>query len=809
MTNLQETGLAAHMEHKVLRVAYPIQEKLTEIDENGNYTGYTYEYLQEIAQYTGWEYEFVQIPGEINDSLTKMLDMVAAGEIDLMGGIIYNDELAKTYDYPGSSYGTAYSVLQVLPENTEINEGNYQTFSNMRIAVMKKATRRNAELAQFCEMNGITPELIVCDNEQKQMEALRSDAADAMLGVDLVNPDGMRTLAKFAPRPYYFITTKGNSEIISELNTAILNINEADPYFCTKLYEKHFNIRSNMTLTRNELDYIAQAGQVRIGVEAGKAPIQSYNERTGKLEGITAGILHYITEQTNLDFEIVPANGFDELMELAEEGRISAISAVPYHYETAEEYDVALTKPYTSAQVIMAIRKGMNPANLNDKRLALAKGIAYPKSNTTNVIWYETPEECLRAVDNDEADYTYVDGYIAQHYTNQSRLGNITLIPQPGDMNEYCIGAVEPADTRLLTIINKAIANISQERLQTITNSNIIMQPEQITWGAFISSNPIEVMSVIVIVAAGVMALILVYVYRKAKADRRQALQNERYVQLYDMSNEYIFEYDFEEDKLTLSEKSAQFFECERVMKNFFEQSEELFCGETVSKQLLSQIKQDGSFAKDIEVQLSNARFKWVRVNANVIYSKENVPILAVGKIIDIHEEHEEKERLVEKAQKDGLTGAYNAATTREYISEHVENMQAVLPGVMIVADIDHFKVINDKFGHPQGDKVLQKTVDILQSVFGADSFIGRMGGDEFVAFLEDASDRNNLEEKCNLLVNEIKKMDALDQKHLVTISVGAVIVKKGQHYMDVYRLADEALYRVKKNGRDGFEIYG
>ncbi|MEG2881512.1 MAG: GGDEF domain-containing protein, partial [Christensenella sp.] len=139
----------------------------------------------------------------------------------------------------------------------------------------------------------------------------------------------------------------------------------------------------------------------------------------------------------------------------------------------------------------------------------------------------------------------------------------------------------------------------------------------------------------------------------------------------------------------------------------------------------------------------------------------------------------------MEKAQKDGLTGAYNAETTREYISEYVENMQAALPGVMIVADIDHFKLINDKFGHPQGDKVLQKTVDILQSVFGADSFIGRMGGDEFVVFLEDASDRNNLEEKCNLLVNEIKKMDALDKKHLVTISVGAVIVKKGQHYMD------------------------
>ena len=54
---------AAGQEDRVVRVAYPVQAGLTDFDEFGNYSGYTYEYLEEIAQYTGWDYEFVQVPG--------------------------------------------------------------------------------------------------------------------------------------------------------------------------------------------------------------------------------------------------------------------------------------------------------------------------------------------------------------------------------------------------------------------------------------------------------------------------------------------------------------------------------------------------------------------------------------------------------------------------------------------------------------------------------------------------------------------------------------------------------------------------
>lgn len=112
-------------ENKVIRVGFPIQMGLSEIDENGNYRGYTYEYLMELAQYTGWEYEFVTPEGSIDESLSTLLSMLEKGEIDLLGGMNYNEELAQRYSYPGYSYGNSYTCLGILKNNKKINELNY------------------------------------------------------------------------------------------------------------------------------------------------------------------------------------------------------------------------------------------------------------------------------------------------------------------------------------------------------------------------------------------------------------------------------------------------------------------------------------------------------------------------------------------------------------------------------------------------------------------------------------------------------------------------------------------------------------
>ena len=99
---------------RTVRVAFPVMEGLMDFDKYGNRTGYTYEYLEEIAQYTGWDYEFVEAEGDINERLTTLMDMVEEGSVDLMGDTLFMEKLNEVYDYSAYHYGQGETVLQVL-----------------------------------------------------------------------------------------------------------------------------------------------------------------------------------------------------------------------------------------------------------------------------------------------------------------------------------------------------------------------------------------------------------------------------------------------------------------------------------------------------------------------------------------------------------------------------------------------------------------------------------------------------------------------------------------------------------------------
>lgn len=107
---------------------------MTEVDEQGNYSGYTYEYLEEIAQYTGWVMSR-QVEGGLNESLLTLMDMLEKGEIDLMGGMLYSREMEQLYDYSSNSYGIVYTVFQVLYDDTDyVNDS--QVEKTLRVACM-------------------------------------------------------------------------------------------------------------------------------------------------------------------------------------------------------------------------------------------------------------------------------------------------------------------------------------------------------------------------------------------------------------------------------------------------------------------------------------------------------------------------------------------------------------------------------------------------------------------------------------------------------------------------------------------------
>ena len=223
------TTSPAAPEHRTVRVAWPHQPGLSTIDSNGEPTGYTYDYLQQVAQYTGWDFEFVQVEGTLNTQLSTLLDMLEAGEVDLMGAMTYSETLAKQYDYATNSYGTANTALIVANDNEDLSDTNIYSQKKLRVAFNGPSPKNTALVQEFCDANDIELVPVVCQGVDGQEEAILTGKADALVGID-VNPfENMRVVAELNPNRLYFATTKGNSEIVSALNEAIVQIGESLP----------------------------------------------------------------------------------------------------------------------------------------------------------------------------------------------------------------------------------------------------------------------------------------------------------------------------------------------------------------------------------------------------------------------------------------------------------------------------------------------------------------------------------------------------------------------------------------------------
>ncbi|VEB33669.1 GGDEF domain-containing protein [Legionella cherrii] len=129
---------------------------------------------------------------------------------------------------------------------------------------------------------------------------------------------------------------------------------------------------------------------------------------------------------------------------------------------------------------------------------------------------------------------------------------------------------------------------------------------------------------------------------------------------------------------------------------------------------------------------------------------------------------------------------------------------------VLALADIDHFKNINDKYGHLTGDKVLMKIASIFQDSIRPVDFLARYGGEEFVVIFEGLSLEQSKEKLENLRL-EIENFHFLFRGNRVpvTVSFGLTNIIQGDDTDSLFTRADEALYRAKKNGRNQIVAWG
>lgn len=152
----------------------------------------------------------------------------------------------------------------------------------------------------------------------------------------------------------------------------------------------------------------------------------------------------------------------------------------------------------------------------------------------------------------------------------------------------------------------------------------------------------------------------------------------------------------------------------------------------------------------------------------------------------------------------DQLTGCLTKTAFENRIKKIME--EGVDSGVLLVMDVDHFKSINDTYGHIYGDMVLHIVGENIRGLFQETALCGRFGGDEFVIFVSENYNKKNFTEQLSRLVEQIHGIRTPDQKIKVTSSMGlARYPDNGRQYKELFENADAALYTAKKLGRDRY----
>lgn len=177
-------------------------------------------------------------------------------------------------------------------------------------------------------------------------------------------------------------------------------------------------------------------------------------------------------------------------------------------------------------------------------------------------------------------------------------------------------------------------------------------------------------------------------------------------------------------------------------------------------------------------------------------------PVRLIGKLQDITGLKAREEQLILQSIKDGLTGVYNKMAF-EYRME--EKLKSGGRGWLCMIDIDNFKEINDCFGHPAGDRILMQVGGMLCDVYPEPDLVGRVGGDEFVAFTSEG----NVHERAEDLLDRVENIVSEEDCRLsVSIGIVSSSEKGGEDYQNLFSRADQAMYHAKQAGKNRIVIF-
>lgn len=280
-----------------------------------------------------------------------------------------------------------------------------------------------------------------------------------------------------------------------------------------------------IVLSEDEQAYINEKHNFKVGVYADDSPLSAV-EKSGKTTGITVEILKLLQSTSGLTFEIIPIDKDVEPTKLLEEKKYDFIAGVPYTKIYIPEEKIRMTVPFASQEVVAVGKKGKQ-YKCNDKLKIAIPRMYYTlaesiKQHFPNCHIYVYPDNdaCMEAVVYQKADVMLQNSYVVNYLLQKPFFESLEIVPTYSFRADMRIAGVQSADSRIFSIMNKAIATLDKEEINQIVIDYTISNPYKLGLGDWIYKYAKSIC--VVGVLCGICTVIAFEAYRERKLHRRK-----------------------------------------------------------------------------------------------------------------------------------------------------------------------------------------------------------------------------------------------------------------------------------------------
>lgn len=514
-------GIAEDADEGAIRVGFFEFSGYQDETEDGQRSGYSYDFLQKLQSYLPLPLEYVDYDISFSDSL----DLLEQGELDLMATITKTSEREERFLFSDEPMGTEATNLTIKAGNEEIIPGDYDTYDGMVVGILDGNTAYES-LEALAEEKGFSYEPFMFETEEELIKALDDGIVDAILVSSIRNTDGEWLLETFEPTDIYVVANREDGELMDLVNAAIASMDVADPEWREELAAKYKIVGATVSLDADERAYLeglASEGRSLTVLASPDHEPYSYFTEQGEADGIFPALFDVIATKVGLPYTYLAPADNAAYEEMIADGEADIVLDVPDDAETAELMGLKLTDPYMSESFARILRRDFRG---EPQSIGLVQGdyselvgyldSAYPADAIRT---FDTGEAAIEALRAGEVDAVIAHLRSAESLVLDDPRGSLiyTLLGIPAET--YAIGVKESEPDVLVTLLNQGIASIDSASAGSVIANETALAERPMAPLVYLSLHPF--LAGVCVVALQAAVGVIVFLVTRAYDKRR------------------------------------------------------------------------------------------------------------------------------------------------------------------------------------------------------------------------------------------------------------------------------------------------